>query len=100
MEKLTNKLATVNINDNNNNKNKNLDKIKKGKTIDFTIDNMPYKGEILGGAAKATGKFKNQFIIEYKEPISTSNQWGHVNLDKVNDKVINGINAEEVMIRP
>ena len=61
---------------------------------------MPYKGEILGGAVKATGKFKNQFIIEYKEPISMSDQWGHVNLDKVNDKVINGINAEEVMIRP
>ena len=53
MEKLTNKIAAININDNNN-ESKNLHKTKKGKTVDFTTDNMPYKVEILNTAAKAT----------------------------------------------
>ena len=34
-------------------------KLKKRKIIDFTVDNMAYKVEILSRAAKATGKFKN-----------------------------------------
>ena len=63
------------------------------KNIDFTFDNMPYKVEILSRAAKATGKFKNSFDIEYKEPISTCNQQGHVNFEKVNDIVINDVNT-------
>ena len=41
-----------------NNESKNLQKLKKTKIIDFTIDNMPYKVEILSRAAKAIGKFK------------------------------------------
>ena len=51
MEKLTNKLAGININDNNN-ESKNLHKIKKGKIIDFTIDNMPYNVEVLNIKSK------------------------------------------------
>ena len=96
MEKLTSKLAGININDNNN-ESKTL-KIKKGKIIDFTIDNMPHKVEILSTSAKATEKFKNSFDIEYKEQISMCNQQDHVNFDKVNDIVINDINTEEVTI--
>ena len=84
MEKLTNKLAAINITANNN-ESKNLHKIKKGKIIDFTIDNMPYKVEILSRTAKPAGKFKNSFNIEYKEQIFMCNQQGHVNFDKVND---------------
>ena len=49
-------------------------------------------------AAKATGKFKNSFNVEYKEPTSMCNQQGHVNFDKVNDVVINDTNTAEVMI--
>ena len=49
-------------------------------------------------AAKATGKFKNSFNVEYKEPASMCNQQGHVNFDKVNDIVINDTNTAEVMI--
>ena len=49
-------------------------------------------------AAKATGKFKKSFNVEYKEPISMCNQQGHVNFDKVNDIVINDVNTAEVMI--
>ena len=94
---LMNKLAAININDNNN-ESENLHKIKKGRIIDFTIDNMPYKVEILSRAAKATGKFKNSFNIEYKEPISMCNQQGHVNFDKVTDIVMNNVNTEEVII--
>ena len=59
---------------------------------------MPYKVEILSRAAKATGKFKNSFSVEYKEPISMCKQQGHVNFDKVNDIVVNDINTEGVMI--
>ena len=92
MENLTNKLVTININ-NNNDENKNLYKIKKGKMTDFTTDNTPYEVEILSGAAKATGKYKNSFNIKYKEPISMCNQQHHVNFDKVNDIVINDINT-------
>ena len=50
---LTNKLAAININENNASI---CPKIKVGQTLDFTIDNIPYKGEIIGRAAKATGK--------------------------------------------
>ena len=53
LEKLTNKLVAININDNNN-ESKNLNKIKKGKIIDFLIDNMSYKVKILSRATKAT----------------------------------------------
>ena len=53
LEKLTNKLVAININDNNNER-KNLNKIKKGKIIDFLIDNMSYKVKILSRATKAT----------------------------------------------
>ena len=97
MEKLTNKLAAISINDNNT-EGKNSHKIRKGKIIDFTIDNMPYKVEILSKAAKATRKFKNSFNIQYKEPISMCNQQTHVNFDKVNYVVVNDINTEEVTI--
>ena len=38
-------------------------KLKKGKIIDFTVDNMAYKVEILSGAAKATGKFKINSVL-------------------------------------
>ena len=54
---------------------------------------MPYKVEILSRAARTTGKFN----IEYKEPISMCNQWGHANFDKVKN-IVNDINTEEVMI--
>ena len=97
LEKLTIKLEAMNINDNDN-ESKNLHKIKKGKVIDFRLDNMPYKVKILNSAAKATGKFKNSFNVGYKEPISMCNQQGRVNFDKVNDIVVNDINPEEVMI--
>ena len=53
LEKLTNKLVAISINDNNN-ESKNLNKIKKGKIIDFLIDNMSYKVKILSRATKAT----------------------------------------------
>ena len=53
LEKLTNKLVPISINDNNN-ESKNLNKIKKGKIIDFLIDNMSYKVKILSRATKAT----------------------------------------------
>ena len=38
-------------------------KLKKGKIIDFTVDNMAYKVEILSRAAKATGKFKINSVL-------------------------------------
>ena len=53
LEKLMNKLVPISINDNNN-ESKNLNKIKKGKIIDFLIDNMSYKVKILSRATKAT----------------------------------------------
>ena len=59
---------------------------------------MPYKVEILGKAAKVTGKYKNSLNFAHKEPISMCNQQGDVNFDKVNDIVVNDINTEEVMI--
>ena len=46
--------------------------LKKEK-LDFTVDNMPYKVEMLSRAAKATGKFKNSFNVECKEPIYMCN---------------------------
>ena len=95
MEKLTNKLAAINIKDNNN-ESKNIHKIKNGKIVDCTVDNMPCKVEILSRAAKATEKYKNSFNIEYA--ISMCNRQGHVNFHKANDIVINAINTEEVMI--
>ena len=95
LENLTKQLAAIDINDHNNEKN-NLHKIKKGQIIDFTVDNIPYKVEILSRAGKATGKFKNAFNIEYKEPISMCNEQGHVDFDKVNDIVINDTNTEEI----
>ena len=59
---------------------------------------MSYKVEILHRAAKATGRFKNSFNVEYKEPISTCNQQGHVNFDILHDIVVNDLNTEGVMI--
>ena len=56
LEKLTDKLATININ-NNNNESKNLHKIKKGKITDFAIDNVPYNVEIWSRAAKPQENF-------------------------------------------
>ena len=97
LENLTKQLAAIDINDHNSGKN-NLHKIKKGQIIDFTVDNIPYKVEILSRAGKATGKFKNAFNIEYKEPISMCNEQGHVDFDKVNDIVINETNTEEIFI--
>ena len=83
LENLTKQLAAIDINDYNNEKN-NLHKIKKEQIIDFTVDNIPYKVEILSRAEKATGKFKNAFYVEYKEPISMCNEQGHVDFDKAN----------------
>ena len=59
---------------------------------------MSYKVEILNRAAKATGRFKNSFNVEYKEPISTCNQQGHVNFDIVHNIVVNNINTEGATI--
>ena len=92
---LTNKLAAININENNTS---TRPKIKVGQTIDFTIDNVPYKGEIIGRAAKATGKYKNAFNIEYKEPVSMYNQQGYVDFDKVNNIVINENKTDQIML--
>ena len=63
MENLTNKLAAININNNNNERKKTNIKLRK-KVIDFTVDNMPYKVDILSRAAKVTGKYKNSFNIK------------------------------------
>ena len=69
LQKITNKLAAANVNDNNN-KSKILHIIKQGKIIDFTIDNVSYKVEILSRAAE----FKNSFNIKCKDPIFICNQ--------------------------
>ena len=87
---LTNKLAAINTS--------TRPKIKVRQTIDFTIDNVPYKGEIIGRAAKATSKYKNAFNIEYKEPVSMYNQQGYVDFDKVNNIVINENKTEQIML--
>ena len=95
LRNLTNKLAAINFNEINTS---TRPKIKVSQTIDFTIDNIPYKGEIIGRAAKATGKYKNAFNIEYKEPVSMYNQQGYVDFDKVNDIVINENKTEQIML--
>ena len=95
MEKLTNKVAAINIKENNN-ESKNIHKVEKGKIVDCTNDNMPCEVEILSRAAKATGKSKTSCNIEYA--ISMCNHRGHVNFHKVNDIAINAINTEEVVI--
>ena len=92
---LTNKLAAININENNTS---TRPKIKVGQTIDCTIDNILYKAEIIGRAAKAIDKYKNAFNIEYKEPVSMYNQQGYVDFDKVNDIVINENKTEQIML--
>ena len=92
---LTNKLAAININENNTS---TRSKIEVGQTIDFTIDNISCKDEIIGRAAKATCKYKNAFNIEYKEPVSMYNQQGYVDFDKVNDIVINENKTEQIML--
>ena len=65
--------------------NKGKLNFKKGQLVSYTLNNVPYTGEILNWAGKTTVSYKNPFNVEYKHQDQEENKKGYVYFDRVDN---------------
>ena len=76
IDEVTEQLSNISIND------QNVPNIKKGQTVSFSLNDENCIAEISSRAAKATGKYKNTFNVQYHHP-SNKLPNSYVDFDKV-----------------
>ena len=71
---ITEKFVAININYSHR---RHISKIKRRQIIEFTIENVPYKAEVLNRAGRATWSHK-MHNVEQKQPESQMKQYSYV----------------------
>ena len=64
-------------------------KLKKNQVVTFDKSGEQFKAVVLKRAGKATGKYKNEFNVQYMEPKNISGQMAAINFETVDNLAVN-----------
>ena len=64
-------------------------KLKRNQIVSFDKSGKQYKAIVLRRAGKASGKYKNEFNVEYMKPDNIMGQKGAVNFETVSNLTVN-----------